>query len=119
MMKIVELEKYYSFDRYTIEYSLYGGKGLMDTLRACKNSIRDIRIHEDADVGMASYGGSYTFDELDKNFDLNYPYFDMMFIHFKSDDTYLIYEAFEDKLTVKTRNPNFDLEAFLTEKCSD
>ena len=64
MINKIEVEKFR--DKYDITYSVDSGKNLTDILRRCKNSIEEIRIKEDADVGLASYGGSYTFDQLDK-----------------------------------------------------
>lgn len=104
-----------SFDRYTVTYDVSDSKSFIDVLRTYKDSISYIRIHEDADIGLSSYGGSYTFDELDEEFDLIYPYFDEMCVFFK-DDTCFIYKGFKDKLEVVTQNPNFDLDTFLSEK---
>ena len=110
MINKIEVRK--SFDRYSITYSVDGDISFTDILRSCKNSIRSIWIKEDADIGLSSYGGSYTFDELDKKFDLNYLFFDEMYVFFKNDDTCLRYKGFEDELSVTTQDPNFDLEAF-------
>ena len=114
MINKIEVEKFR--DKYDITYSVDSGKNLTDILRRCKNSIEEIRIKEDADVGLASYGGSYTFDQLDKEFDLNYLFFDEMYVFFKNDDTCFRYKGFEDELKVTTQDPNFDLEAFAAEK---
>ena len=103
-------------DGCAIIYSVDSEKELADILRRCKNSIKKITIKEDADVGLASYGGSYTFDQLDKEYDLNYLFFDMMYIHFKNDDTWFVYYGYQHKLRVITRDPDFDLEAFAAEK---
>lgn len=105
-----------SFDGYSVTYHVDGSKSFIDILRKYKDCIRHIDIDEDADVGLKSYGGSYTFDELDKEFDLNYPYFDKMWVFFKDDDTYFLYKEFEDKLVVGTHDPNFDLDTFLSKK---
>ena len=48
--------------------------------------------------------------------DLNYLDFDTMYIDFKNDDTWFIYYGYKYKLNVITRNPDFDLEAFVAEK---
>ena len=113
---INKIEVRESFDRYSITYSVDGDISFTDILRSCKNSIRSIWIKEDADIGLASYGGSYTFDQLDKEFDLNYLEFDTMYVFFKNDDTWFIYYGFKYKLNVITRDPNFDLEAFAAGK---
>ena len=114
MINKVKMTK--SFDRYEAAYSVIDSKDFIDILRECKNSISYIRIHEDADVGLSSYGGSWTFDELEEKFDLNYPYFDEMYIYFKTDDTCFIYKSFENKLKVITQDSNFDLETYVSEK---
>ena len=103
-------------DGCTIIYSVDSEKELADILRRCKDSIKKITIKEDADVGLASYGGSYTFDQLDKEFDLNYLDFDVMYVDFKNDDTWFVYYGYKYKLNVITRDPNFDLEVFAAEK---
>ena len=113
---INKIEVRESFDRYSITYSVDGDISFTDILRSCKNSIRSIWIKEDADIGLSSYGGSYTFDELDKKFDLNYLFFDEMYVFFKNDDTCFRYKGFEVELKVTTQDPNFDLEAFAAEK---
>jgi hypothetical protein len=107
-----------SFDKYVTEYNVNDSKSFFDILRIHKDYISHITIYEDADVSLSSYGGSYTFDKLDEKFDLNYPYFDDMYIFFKDDDTCFRYKGFEDKLEVITQNPNFDLDTFLSEKKS-
>lgn len=114
MISKVGIER--SFDRYMVTYHVSDSKSFIDILRMYKDYIRHIRIDEDADVGLESYGGRYTFDELDEDFDLNYPYFDEMWVFFKDDDTYFLYEEFENKLLVGTHDPNFDLDTFLSEK---
>lgn len=103
-------------DECAIIYSVDSGKELADILRRCKNSIEEIRIKEDADVGLASYGGSYTFDQLDKEYNLNYLNFDVMYVDFKNDDTRFTYYGYQNELSVITRDPDFDLEAFAAEK---
>ena len=115
MINKIEVGKYVH-DEYKVTYSVDSDRSLTDILRRCKNSIEEIRIKEDADVGLASYGGSYTFDQLDKEFDLNYLEFDTMYIRFKNDDTWFIYYGYEHKLNVITWDPDFDLEAFAAEK---
>ena len=114
MINKIKIEK--SFDKYCVEYSADSDIDLTDILRSCKNSISHISIHEDADVGLSSYGGSYTFDQLDEKFDLNYLLFDDMYVFFENDDTCFEYKGFKYELTVITRDPNFDLETFVAEK---
>ena len=115
MINKIEVGKYVH-DEYKVTYSVDSDRSLTDILRRCKDSIKIITIKEDADVGLASYGGSYTFDQLDKEFDLNYLFFDEMYVFFKNDDTCFRYKGFEDELKVTTQDPNFDLEAFAAEK---
>ena len=115
MINKIEVGEYFD-NKYKVTYSVDSDRSLTDILRRCKNSIEEIRIKEDADVGLSSYGGSYTFDQLDKKFDLNYLDFDTMYIDFKNDDTWFIYYGYKYKLNVITRNPDFDLEAFVAEK---
>jgi hypothetical protein len=115
MINIIKAGKSWD-NEYRVIYSVDSGKDLIDALRQCKNSIDSIEIKEDADVGFASYGGSYTFDQLDKEFDLNHLYFDKMYIHFKNDDTRFAYYGYENELNVITQDPNFDLDTFLSEK---
>lgn len=103
---------------YTIIYSVDSGKSLADALRQCKSSIEEIIIKEDADVGLASYGGSYTFDQLEENYNLDYLNFDSMSVYFENDDTWFKYYGFENELRVITRDPNFDFETFIAEKKS-
>ena len=114
MINKIKVEKF--LNKYDITYSVDSGKNLTDILRRCKASIEEIEIKEDADVGCASYGGSYTFDQLDKKYNLNYPFFDAMYIDFKNDDTRFAYYGYQNELSIKTRDPNFDLEAFVVEK---
>jgi ribonuclease BN (tRNA processing enzyme) len=114
MINKIKVEKF--LNKYDITYSVDSGKNLTDILRRCKASIEEIEIEEDADVGCASYGGSYTFDQLDEKYNLNYPYFDAMYIDFKNDDTRFVYYGYQNELSIKTRDPNFDLEAFVAEK---
>ncbi|MCI7624506.1 MAG: hypothetical protein MSS54_09455 [Clostridiales bacterium] len=114
MINKIEVEKFR--DKYDITYSVDSGKNLTDILRRCKNSIEEIRIKEDADVGLASYGGSYTFDQLDKEYNLNYLNFDVMYVDFKNDDTRFTYYGYQNELSVITRDPDFDLEAFAAGK---
>lgn len=116
MLSEIGIER--SFDKYKATYNVNDSKSFIDMLRMHKDYISYIRIYEDADVSLSSYGGSYTFDELDEKFDLNYPYFDEMYVFFKDDDTCFRYKGFEDKLEVVTQNPNFDLDTFLSEKKS-
>lgn len=116
MINKVEIAK--SFDRYKATYTVMDSKDFIDILRECKNSISYIRIHEDTDISLSSYGGTYTFDELEEKFDLNYPYFDEMYVYFKTDDTCFIYKSFENKLEVITQDLNFDLETYISEKKS-
>lgn len=115
MINKIEVGEYFD-NKYEVTYSVDSDRSLTDILRRCKNSIRRINIKEDADIGLASYGGSYTFDELDKKFDLNYLFFDEMYVFFKNDDTCFRYKGFEDELKVTTQDPNFDLEAFAAGK---
>ena len=114
MINKIEVEKFR--DKYDITYSVDSGKNLTDILRRCKASIKEIEIKEDADVGCASYGGSYTFDQLDKKYNLNYLNFDVMYVDFKNDDTRFTYYGYQNELSVITRDPDFDLEAFAAEK---
>ena len=114
MINKIKIEK--SFDKYCVKYSADSDINLTDILRSCKNSISHISIYEDADVGLSSYGGSYTFDELDEKFDLNYLLFDDMYVFFENDDTCFRYKGFENELEIITQNPNFDLETFVAEK---
>jgi hypothetical protein len=115
MINKIKTEEYF-YNKYEVTYSVDSGKDLSDALRQCKNSIDTIDIKEDADVGLASYGGSYTFDQLDKKFNLNYLNFDYMYIYFKNDDTWFVYYGYENELNVITQDPNFDLDTFLSEK---
>ena len=114
MINKIKTEEYF-YNKYEVTYSVDSDKDLSDALRRCKNSIRTIDIKEDADVGLASYGGSYTFDQLDKEYGSDYS-FDNMYIWFKNDDTWFTYYGYKYKLEVITQDPNFDLEAFVAEK---
>ena len=115
MINKIEVEEYFD-NKYKVTYSVDSDRSLTDILRRCKDSIEEIRIKEDADVGLASYGGSYTFDQLDKKYNLNYLNFDVMYVDFKNDDTRFTYYGYQNELSVITRDPDFDLEAFAAEK---
>ena len=119
MINKIEVKKT-GVGEYRVTYSVDSDKDLSDALRQCKNSIRKIDIKEDADVGLASYGGSYTFDQLDKKYGSDYS-FDNMNIWFKNGDTWLKdtwfkYYGFTHELDVFTQDPNFDLDTFLSGK---
>lgn len=105
-------------DGYTFIYSVDNEKNFTDALRQCKSSIKKIIIEEDADVGLASYGGSYTFDQLDEMYDLDYLEFDSMYVFFENDDTWFKYRGFKHELSVITMDSNFDFETFIAEKKS-
>ena len=53
MINKIEVGEYFD-NKYEVTYSVDSDRSLTDILRRCKNSIEEIRIKEDADVGLAS-----------------------------------------------------------------
>ena len=49
-------------------------------------------------------------------YNLNYLNFDVMYVDFKNDDTRFTYYGYQNELSVITRDPDFDLEAFAAGK---
>lgn len=107
-----------SSDSYLSLYEYFYFDDFIKILVNGSFDVESIRIYDDSDVGLKTYGGKFTLEQFDYLLQNNkLPYISDMTIYFK-DGIKINFDGLRNKVYVWTNKPNFDMNQYVEEKKS-